>query len=377
MKWKLMLVMVIILPTVLGATISKSGYKISVKTPADSGNRIEKSGYVLSYLLDSKSYGTYINKSGYKISLTLYSEGVGGRYKKGSTTVSISTVSPNQSSVIRTGQHYIKIRASINAASEYYKLFLNPERHFNFTSDIPNPTGGSSAPSINVYFYFRAPNLTIYGPYEGQVETSYGTNYIYYYDLDPPNGWMLGYYDVRVNVTYSGGEEISSFNKNSDLFLLRDYEKFSMSLSYHINTTSDPTNSTDEIHVDSSEYIGSNESVVFAVVPTEKLLDKSFTPGENYTLSFDYEIGKKFLFVFTEGGWSRITDKKSQVVENEFLRLPFSYEMLSSNLIFVLLLRDDINLVSSPTCTKGTKEIFLKNLGRDANGRWMIEVDCR
>ncbi len=162
----------------------------------------------------------------------------------------------------------------------------------------------------------------------------------------------------------------------SNVFYIDKRVLFKINFTYHINTTSDPGNSSDVVYTDVP--VGSEDNgISFFVTPTGSNFSSiEFAQGENYTISFNYLVGDKFLIGLTKAPWSLIKEKNYEVSHNRYLIQPFAYPMFTSSTIYVILMRPDININSSSSvCNRGYKTIFIRNNGR-SNGRYNIRFVC-
>ncbi len=162
----------------------------------------------------------------------------------------------------------------------------------------------------------------------------------------------------------------------SNVFYIDKRVLFKINFTYHINTTSDPGNSSDVVYTDVP--VGSEDNgISFFVTPTGSNFSSiKFAQGENYTISFNYLVGDKFLIGLTKAPWSLIKEKNYEVSHNRYLIQPFAYPMFTSSTIYVILMRPDININSSSSvCNRGYKTIFIRNNGR-SNGRYNIRFVC-
>ncbi len=163
----------------------------------------------------------------------------------------------------------------------------------------------------------------------------------------------------------------------SNVFYIDKRVLFKINFTYHINTTSDPGNSSDVVYTDVP--VGSEDNgISFFVTPTGSNFSSiEFAQGENYTISFNYLVGDKFLIGLTKAPWSLIKEKNYEVSHNRYLIQPFAYPMFTSSTIYVILMRPDININSSSSvCNRGYKTIFIRNNGR-SNGKYNIRFVCK
>ncbi len=201
----------------------------------------------------------------------------------------------------------------------------------------------------------------------------------------PSNGYIAGNGDYIVcklgskcvkKVCFYSEDKLGNVEsvKVSKDFCIDKRSLFSMNVTYHINTTSDPGNASDVVHT--TYPIGSSDGdISFFIIPTDGNMTSTFTPGENYTFSINYTVGKKFIIGLTNYSWTGIEKKAYEVSGNKYLIQPFAYPIFSSSNIYVILTRPDVDIVAPRNCGTGERTIFMRNLGK-LNGRYRIQITC-